>query len=88
MCIGVEKRKYRSDLSSLPAKIFQNLGGWKKGLKGEHLGKRVRGTTLERETIGGNSPVPENSLMLLDVFLKYLGKRKSRGKQAGLHCQG
>ena len=42
--------------------------------KGEHLGKEVRGSTLERDTKEGNSPVLENFFTLLDVSLKYLGK--------------
>ncbi len=43
--------------------------------------------TLERATIEGNSPVSENDFMLLDIFLEYLGKRKSCGKQVGLTDQ-
>jgi hypothetical protein len=43
--------------------------------------------TLERATIEGNSPVDENDFMLLDIFLKYHGKRQSCGKLAGLYGQ-
>ncbi len=31
----------------------------------------VKGSTLERGTIEGNSPVLENSFTLLDILLKY-----------------
>ena len=43
--------------------------------------------SLERATKEGKSPVNENGFMLLDIFLEYLEKWKSWGKQAGLSAK-
>ena len=39
--------------------------------EGEHLGRIIKRSTLERGTIEGNSPVLKNNFMLLAIFLKY-----------------
>jgi hypothetical protein len=39
--------------------------------EGEHLGKIVKRSTLERGAIEGNSPVLKNNFTLLVRFLKY-----------------
>gem|GEM_PF-1337060 len=44
--------------------------------EGEHLGGvLVRGSSLERGAIEGNSPVLENHFTLLVIFLEYLGDK-------------
>jgi len=44
--------------------------------------------SLESGTREGDSPVDKNNHMLLVISLKYRGGRQSRGKPAGLVCQG
>ena len=39
--------------------------------EGEHLGRIINRSTLERGTIEGNSPVLKNKFMLLAIFLEY-----------------
>ena len=39
--------------------------------EGEHLGRIIKRSTLERGTIEGNSPVCKNNFMLLVRFLEY-----------------
>ncbi len=39
--------------------------------EGEHLGKAIKRSTLERGAIEGNSPVFKNNFMLLVRFLEY-----------------
>ena len=39
--------------------------------EGEHLGRIINRSTLERGTIEGNSPVCKNNFMLLVRFLEY-----------------
>lgn len=39
--------------------------------EGEHLGKVIKRSTLERGAIEGNSPVIENNFMLLVRSLEY-----------------
>ena len=43
--------------------------------EGEHFGKDIKRSTLERGAIEGNSPVLENNFTLLAIFLEYLGER-------------
>ncbi len=52
--------------------------------EGEHLGKIIKRSTLERGAIEGNSPVFENNFTLLVILLEYHGTRWFCGKQAGL----
>ena len=39
--------------------------------EGEHLGRIINRSTLERGTIEGNSPVCKNNFMLLAISLEY-----------------
>ena len=67
--------------------MFRILAEQKKCSGGRKLGRVVNQMSLGRATIEGNSPVDENNFMLLDTLLEYLGKRRPRGKPAGLYCQ-